>query len=199
MKQESSLTLARIADILASVYLHSPDEALVAAFREVVPVLVAELDTQDRSLDATETLEALTQDYNELFFVPVSGRYLAPFESAQRARRLWGPLTHQVAEFYESIGFDDAALSVGEHWEYLDMPDHAGIELACLSALLQAHQAAQSDVAVGQAIHFFIHQHLSRWLPDFGQKVAQNAETDFYQALGHFTTALIQNVMRQFS
>ena len=198
MKQESSLTLARIADILASVYLHSHDEAVVAAFREVVPVLVAELDTQDRSLDATETLEALTQDYNELFFVPVSGRYLAPFESAQRSRRLWGSLTHQVAEFYESIGFDDAALSVGEHWEHLDMPDHAGIELACLSALLQT-QAAQSDAAAVQAIHFFMRQHVGRWLSNFGRKVAQNAETDFYQALGHFTTALIQNVMRQFS
>ncbi len=198
MEQESPLTLARIADILASVYLHVPDEASASAFRQVAPALAVELGAQDRSLDAAETLEALTQDYNELFFVPVSGRYLAPFESAQRERRLWGPLTHQVAEFYESIGFDGTALNVGEHWKRLNMPDHAGIELACLSALLQA-QDAQADATVAQAAHFFIHQHLSRWLPDFGQKVAQNAKTDFYRAMGDFTTALIQNAVRQFS
>lgn len=198
MKQESSLTLARITDILASVYLHSPDEALITAFREVVPVLVAELDAQDISLDATETLEALTQDYNELFFVPVSGRYLPPFESAQRARRLWGPLTHQIAQFYESIAFDYTALSVGEHWNRLDMPDHAGIELACLSALLQT-QTVQSDAAAKQSIDFFMRQHVDRWLPNFGRKVAQNAETDFYRVLGHLTTTLIQNIVWQFS
>ncbi len=189
MKQESSLTLARIADILASLYLHSPDETLVAAFREVASALAVELDAQDVRLDAAETPEALKQDYDELFFVPVSGRYLPPFESAQRARRLWGPLTHQVAQFYESITFDYTALSVGAHWERLDMPDHAGIELACLSALLQT-QAAQPDAAAEQALDFFIRQHPGRWLPDFGQKVAQNAETTFYRALGEFTRAL---------
>ncbi len=198
MEQESILTLARTADILASVYLHSPDETLVAAFREAAPTLAAALATTGMSLDAEETLDALAQDYNELFFVPVSGRYLPPFESAQRERRLWGPLTHQIAEFYESIGFDYTALRIGEHWDRLDMPDHAGIELACLSALLQT-QAAQSDSAAVQATYYFINQHLSRWLPDFGQKVAQNAETDLYQTLGHFTTSFIQNMVRMFS
>ena len=171
------------------MYLHRPDETLAAAFADAVGALQEGLGlTSDFSPEAA-SLPDLQADYDALFFVPVSGRYLPPYESAQRARRLWGPITHQVADFYASVGFEPASLRMDEHWRRLDAPDQAGVELACLSALLQTTVTAP-DPAVENALQYLIRQHISRWLPDFGHQITENADTSHYRLLGELTWAL---------
>ena len=190
MNVEQSLARARIYDVLASLYLNQPYAELVAAFDAVAGTLAQSAGLTDVALPIAEDVAALQADYNALFFVPVSGRYLPPYESAQRARRLWGPITHQVANFYASVGFDLARLRMDEHWQRLDAPDHAGIELACLSALLRAYAETSSPDLAG-AIDFFAREHIRRWLPPYGDAVAQNAETPLYRLLGRLTRAFV--------
>lgn len=190
MNIEQAGILARVFDILASLYLNQPHEGLVAAFDSIAEVLVQSAALPPNDLPIAESVADLRADYNALFFVPVSGRYLSPFESAQRARRLWGPITHQVADFYASVGFDPASLRMDTHWQRLDAPDHIGVELACMSALLQANAAAPTP-EMTNAILFFTQQHLGRWLPDYGERVARYAETSFYRTLGRLTQAFI--------
>lgn len=189
MDTQTVLAQAGIADILASLYLNFPDPEKAAAFRTVAEDMAESLGLKPPDLSISVELADLQADYNELFLVPVSGRYLPPFESAQRARRLWGPITHQVADFYASVGFDPASLHMAEPWQRLDAPDHVGIELACLSALLYAYaETPSSDLA--RAIDFFTREHIRHWLPHYGDAVAQNAKTAFYRALGALTQAL---------
>ncbi len=192
MNVEQSLARARIYDVLASLYLNQPDAELVAAFGAVAGALAQSAGLTDIALPIAEDVAALQADYNALFFVPVSGRYLPPYESAQRARRLWGPITHQVADFYASVGFDPARLRMDEHWQRLDAPDHIGVELACLSALWQTRAAAPAPEITG-AIDFFTREHIRRWLPAYGDQLAQNAETSLYRLLGRLTRAFVEN------
>ncbi len=173
---------SRLFDILSSLYLHHPTPERVAAFNAIAPTIG--VDTE--MLPVTEGVAALTADYDALFLVPVSGRYLPPFESAQRTQRLWGPLTHQVADLYQSAGFESNMLDIDVMWQNLNMPDHIGIELAFFSALLATHENAPAP-EITDTVNTFAQKHLFRWAPDFGEKLAQQAHTSLYRLLGTLT------------
>jgi putative dimethyl sulfoxide reductase chaperone len=145
-------------DTAAALFLHEPD--------------AAELEVR--------------QEYFDLFFVPVSGRYLAPFEAAQRERRLWGLCTYQTAELYQQVGFDPRALSISPLWGEQLPPDHAGVELAFVSALLKQADVSgrEEQIGIARTLESFWKQHLSRWLPDYGRKLARTARTEHYRLLG---------------
>ncbi len=196
MNQHEQRFYARAADMLAAMYLHRPNGRLTIAFTEAIGVLHEGLGLTDDFSNEADPLPDLRADYDALFFVPVSGRYLPPYESAQRTRRLWGPITHQVAAFYASVSFDPATLHMDEHWLHLDAPDHAGVELACLSALLRTN-ANVPDPAVESALQYFIRNHLARWLPDFGRQLAENASTSHYRLLGTLTRSLVLGLLTE--
>ena len=184
------LMQASVFDLLARLYLHRPNQEMVATFNDVFQELAESLMLTIEDASAGDSVPLLKSDYDDLFFVPVSGRYLPPFESAQRANRLWGPITYQVADFYQSVGFDRTNLIVDKHWKNLDAPDHIGVELACMSALLRANAAAPTP-EMTNAIMFFTRQHLTHWLPDYGERVARYAATSLYHTLGRLTRAFI--------
>lgn len=191
MNKDQILTHARLADILASLYLNRPNTILVVGLNEVAKELAEGTALAADNLPITENIIDLQADYDALFFVPVSGRYLPPYESAQRAQRLWGPITHQVADFYASVGFDPAELRMDDLWRDLNAPDHIGIELACLSALLQT-SASETGPALETALEYFLQRHLMRWLPAYSDELARNAQTSLYQLLGKWTGAFLQ-------
>lgn len=174
---------SEILDGLAVLYLREPLPALLEAAVSLFPELGSPGETSP---------EAALRDYHDLFFVPVSGRYLAPFESVQREGRLGGPLTHGVASIYRLTEFDPRALDVSPHWLYQDLPDHIGFELAFISALLRNTQEL-SDAEAEPFIYtarYFWHHHLSRWGHAFGERLADRAATPFYRGLGRLTASL---------
>ena len=187
INSDTTFVYSRLFDILSSLYLHRPTEEIVESFNVIAHEKGFGIDIEIPP--AHETISELVADYDELFLVPVSGRYLPPFESAQRTQRLWGPLTHQVANLYEMAGFDPSGLDIEDPWKNLLIPDHIGIELAFFSALLQTY-ARNPAAGIIEIIHTFTRQHLNRWIPDFGNHLRQNAHTSLYRSLGILTGAV---------
>lgn len=177
-----SAAYSRLFDILSSLYLHHPTPERVAAFNAIASTF----GIGTEMLPVTEDIATLSADYDDLFLVPVSGRYLPPFESAQRTQRLRGPLTHQVVDLYQAAGFEPNMLDIDIMWKNLNMPDHIGIELAFFSALLATHENAPAP-EITDTINTFAQKHLLRWAPDFGQELAQQAHTSLYRLLGTLT------------
>ncbi len=103
--------------------------------------------------------------------------------------RIWDKVTAVLKpEEQRKVGYVLARLRMDEHWQRLDAPDHIGVELACLSALWQTWAAAPAPEITG-AIDFFTREHIWRWLPAYGDQLAQNAETSLYRLLGRLTRA----------
>lgn len=169
---EQDLPLYKVMDIAAALYLQEPDEG----------------SDQER------------QEYFDLFFVPVSGRYLPPFESAQREQRLWGSNTYHAAAIYQAVGFTLASLSFSPHWGTILAPDHIGVELAFASSLLrqceQAGKAQRKDLE--RLLKHFAQQHLLSWQDEYGRSVAEKAKTDRYVSLGHLTQGIMEETASRY-
>ncbi len=188
------LSQAGLLDSIAALFLRAPDEVkLGVRFYAGTDWGEASGDSQiSRLLMEAEQqpISELWEDYNALFIVPVSGRYLPPYESAQRHGRL-GKHTQAVAGFYQAAGFDLEQLAVDSYWTRLAIPDHVGFELAFMSALLENSERAGGDeAAVFLSMRdFFWTEHISKWVPDYGHLLACHAQTPLYQALGQLTVA----------
>ncbi|MFW5692348.1 MAG: TorD/DmsD family molecular chaperone [Chloroflexota bacterium] len=162
------IATATLLDRLAWLYLNQPDDSLIHTLNDAFP----ELRLREGDLDAVR------QDYNDLFCVPVSGRYLPPFESAQRAQRLWGPITHHVTDWYLHTGFNPAELHTSAIWQMQIAPDHIGYELAFYGALLAADSPLAAD---------FYQTHLFTWVPNYARQLIEKAATPVYRLLGELT------------
>jgi TorA maturation chaperone TorD len=169
-------------DALAALYLRLPTAATLLAVAER-PELEVEGDR----------IEAVVADYHELFLVPVSGRYLPPFESAQRQRSLRGRLAHEVAASYDEAGFDVGRLVVDEAWGPRPACDHVGCELAFVAALeaqaSDAEPAAAEELRASAAAFWQLHP--ASWLGPFGRAVTQRATTRLYRSVGERTAGSV--------
>ncbi len=198
MNSEEISVWAQLYDLTAGMYLQEPTVERVSSLvplADMIGTLLAEKSLSRLLAQAGETsMPTLRQEYYDLFTVPVSGRYLPPFESAQRESRLWGPLTHEVQAFYEETGFRTELLSISPCWNEMTILDHVGFELAFVGGLLRSATTAMDEEAKRALLATtmqFVERHLIRWLPDFGQKVQAHAETSFYQAVGLLTERLV--------
>ena len=193
MKPNELLAQARLLDFVASLYLRPPDIDVVEACMAAAPVFGELLKDETLSrlmLQVGETdIESLRGDYYDLFFVPVSGRYLPPYESVQREECLWGTLTHKVDAIYRATGFDFRELEVDSHWLAQGIPDHIGFEMAFVSALLcsQVEGPPEETGSLAETTDYFVQHHLGHWAADYGRKVARQAKTVLYQGLGLLT------------
>jgi len=197
MTQGEHLMRARLYDLAAGLYLQEPTTESVAVLVSLADVIGALLEDETLSRLLTQAgevpLPALRQEYYDLFAVPVSGRYLPPFESAQRENRLWGPLTHEVQALYQGAGFRPDELAISPCWNEMTLPDHIGFELAFVSGLLRSLADVETEMeeeTLQATTTQFVAQHVARWMPDFGRKVRRSAQTPFYQAVGLMTEHL---------
>jgi TorA maturation chaperone TorD len=143
-----------------------------------------------RTWDKGERLLA-EEDWRDLFFVPTSGRYLPPFESAFREKRLGGLLAASVLADYQTAGFEPCALAVDPLWLAVPGPDHLGVELAFVSAL-KSGAARDPEAAPGlmaSAARFHA-AHLAPWAGDYGRELARAARSAVYRDLGGLLTEL---------
>ena len=173
--------------LVASLYLNEPDRPFVEKIQFSLNGLM------DREADSSA---ALLRDYHDLFVVPVSGRYLPPYESAQRDGRLWGGLTHKVNQLYEETGFDICKYPASSLWLSKPIPDHIGFELSFFAALLNSCLAApaQQRELLEDTLVYFWDQHLVKWVPSYGNLVTEKANTELYRLLGEMTKVLMNPV-----
>lgn len=139
-------------------------------------------------------IEDLAVEYARLFLGP--GKHISPHESIHHQREdgdwgtLWGADTVDVKKFIEATGLNYEA-------DYKGMPDHISVEFEFMAALIRREKqawvesdekSARSCVAVQKK---FLEEHLIQWIPDFCDKVVQQAELPFYRAVAELTRSFI--------
>jgi TorA maturation chaperone TorD len=147
-----------------------------------------------------ELLEDLAVEYTRLFLGP--GKHVSPHESVHHQREdgqwgnLWGESTAEVKRFIEATGLDYKDAFKG-------LPDHISVELEFMQQLTLREEQAWKDedtdkaVACRQVEKKFIEEHLIRWIPNFCDKVIQEAELPFYHAMAALTRSFIEFEMEE--
>lgn len=144
--------------------------------------------------------DSLRQDFDDLFMVPL-GAYVAPYESVYRdapidangraAPRTFGPSTQAVLAFYERVGLR-VARSYGE------LPDHIGLELACMEYLCvrEAEYLEKGQVPAAQKARalacVFLREHLALWTGPLADRIREKARTEYFRTLAAATAAWVK-------
>ena len=142
-----------------------------------------------------QMLEDLAVEYARLFIGP--GKHISPHESVHHKRddgqwgQLWGQSTAEVKKFIESAGLSYQS-------EYTGLPDHISVELEFMQQVLQREEQAWKAEDKEMA-HLclenekkFIEEHLAEWIPDFCDKVINQAESPFYRVMAELTKKFIE-------
>lgn len=148
------------------------------------------------------------QEFNALFLAP-AGRYVAPYESAFREKRvlngvatpglLMGRTTAAISAFYGEC----AALTTG-----VELPDHVGMELGFMQLLLAKERAAWANGSPTEALTLlrkerqFLADHLAAWAPELCEAICKRSQHDFYRGLARLTqefVALEMDLLSEFA
>ena len=194
-----------IYGMLASVYRQEVTSDLIQQIKD--PQFLGVLpDLGTEGLDAflqkpeNELLGDLAVEYARLFLGP--GKHVSPHESVHHKRedgqwgKLWGASTAEVKQFIEATG-------LGYSDDFKGLPDHITVEFEFMQQLTlreeQAWKEEDSDKAVAcrQVENKFIEEHLIRWIPNFCDKVIQEAELPFYRSLASLTRSFIEFEMEE--
>jgi TorA maturation chaperone TorD len=142
---------------------------------------------------------ALDQEFQDLFMVPL-GRYVTPYEAVYRDEReigetrvqglLMGASTLAVKQLYREAG---AAVSE----DFKDLPDHVGLELACMEFLCGAEARAWDREEIGE-IHRvrgfqkrLLQEHLIQWVPALCERVRERAAGPLYRGIASLMEAYL--------
>ena len=142
---------------------------------------------------------ALDQEFQDLFTVPL-GRYVTPYEAVYRDEReigetrvqglLMGASTLAVKQLYREAG---AAISE----DFKDLPDHVGLELACMEFLCGAEARAWDQEDLGEVRRVrdlqrrLVHEHLRQWVPALCERIRERAAGPFYRGIARLMEAYL--------
>jgi len=192
-----------IYTLLASIFLQEPTASQFPQYIEALRDLLKEVGTYPGKVDVgipeddDAFVERLRQDYFDCFFVPMSGKYVPPYESAllnYRAgeRKPFGILNSMeashVAACYAAVNFHPQMLHVFAPLKDIHLPDHVGFELAFMAMLCAAEQVAWDKKNPVEALKWqtfelqFLREHLSQWLENFAQALLDLAPGYYAQA-----------------
>ena len=197
---------------LSAAFLEPPSKTLVAALAKsgVIEELeevfgAAAVDDLRQFVGAYQgDLESLDQEFQDLFMVPL-GRYVTPYEAVYRDERvvgeervnglLSGPSTLAVKELYREAG---AAITE----DFKDLPDHVGLELACMKFLCEQEARAWKRRGLDDAQRLrdlqkrLLHEHLLQWVPALCGRIRENAPGPFYRGIAGLTLAYLSQDAR---
>jgi TorA maturation chaperone TorD len=192
---------------LSAVFLQPPTEALLApiladAFVDSLEEVFGPTAVDDLRRFACQfrgDYEGLDQEFQALFIVPL-GRYVTPYEAVYRDEReagetrvrglLMGPSTLAVKRLYREAG---AAISE----DFMDLPDHIGLELACMEFLCEAEARAwdREDLDEAHRMRGFqrrlLHDHLQQWVPALCRRIREFATGPLYRGIARLTEAYL--------
>jgi len=190
---------SNIYGLLAAIYRQEMTSNLLKEiknpqFMGVLSNLGIKLNNGFMKKPEQELLEDLAVEYARLFIGP--GKHISPHESVHHKRddgqwgQLWGLSTAEVKKEIESAGLSYQS-------EFTGLPDHISVELEFMQQVIQAEEKAWQDGDRNLALVFlekekkFIEQHLAEWIPDFCDKVIDEAELPFYGAMAELTKKFI--------
>ena len=200
---------ANMYKFLAAAFLEPPGEALIRPLladgflRDLEEVFgLAPVEDLRRFAGGFHgDYDALDQEFQSLFMVPL-GRYVTPYEAVYRDERevgdtlvrglLMGPSTLVVKQLYREAG---AAISE----EFKDLPDHVGLELACMEFLCAAEARAwdREDLEEVRRVRGLqrrlVHEHLLQWVPALCARIRERAAGPFYRGIASLTEAYLRS------
>ncbi len=196
---EKTIERSNLYGFLALIFREEPKAALLrqiksARFSDALATAGVKLDDAFFASPDEELLDDLALDYTRLFIGP--GTHVPPSEGAQREGALWGKATSHVASFVENCGFRYRP-------EFSDLPDHISVELEFMQEVTRREARAWRRKDRSGARHWleverkFIGTHLSRWVPQFCEKVAQEADSSFYREMAILTDRFIQGEYKE--
>lgn len=198
---------------LSAAFLEPPSEALVGplladGFLEGLEELFgdATIDHLRGFVSGFQgNYEELDQEFQGLFMVPL-GRYVTPYEAVYRDEReidgarvrglLMGPSTLAVQQLYREAG-----TVISENFK--DLPDHVGLELACMEALCHAEAGAweccdAETVRRARGLQRrLLEEHLLQWVPSLCARVRENAPGPFYRGIAALTEVFLQQEVEE--
>ena len=189
---------ANVYGLLACIFRAEPSEDFVRelktrAFTDVLSDMGVSLGDDFYKNPLPMLTESLALEYTRLFIGP--GSHISPYESVfvnvdGSEGGLYGEKTVQVKKFIETAGFDYQP-------DYPGLPDHIGAELEFLQKLAETEAALRSQGEAERADWCrrvqkkFIDEHPSQWVPDFCDKVVENAQMPFYAEMARVTKSFI--------
>ena len=203
-KKHSSAPLAdfrsTIYGLLAAIYRQEVSSDLLQQIKDpqflgVLTQLGIELNNGFFKKPEKELLDALAVEYARLFLGP--GKHISPHESVHHKKegtqsgQLWGESTAEVKKIIESSGLEYKT-------EYTGLPDHISVELEFMQQVILREDQAWQDNEKETALlcqeneKKFVDDHLFRWVPDFCEKVATEADLPFYREMARLTRAFIE-------
>lgn len=202
-------TRAEAYEFLAGIFLKEPSADILASLREWAQASsdqegIALLDEISANDPSTESLK---QEYYDLFFVPVSGRFVPPYESAITAafRRegkktkfgsFCGSETVEVSNLYERAEFHPEKLIVFEPLSQINLPDHLGFELSFMAYLCRLEGEQEnlglSTSGIRHLQASFLTRHLNRWLSLFIEDLNRVEQSGYYHYFARIAQALCE-------
>jgi len=194
---EEARTRSRIYAFLADMFrepLRPPALRAITSDHFMAALAEAGVTLGDAFQDMpdSELIDELAVDYTQLFHGPRN--HIPPYESVQTGGEnasLNGEATVRMRRFLEA---NSLILNEASH----ELPDHLSVELAAMAALLEREADAMDRRSLAEAEQWverqrlFLKQHLGTWVADFGQRIAQRAESVFYSEIGRLLTDYIE-------
>lgn len=199
---------ARIYELLAQGYLQEPNSEYVEALARVVNLMKDNLIILgDFTILSSKDIGEIKQEYYNRFFVPVSGIYVPPFESAIVDRELNGkqvlygplngPLTVHVMDCYKLVQFDPWNLKLFKPLREIPIADYLGFELAFMAYLSFAELEAYKSNLPLKGLQWrrlqksFLELHPKRWIGDYAF-LANQAAKGFFGEIAKITSAWVE-------
>lgn len=183
-----SFTKENIYSLMAGIFLREPDPVTWSEQSQALYRILREIgkNPEDFGKIIPEQLnihvENLRQEYFDCFFVPMSSKYVPPYESAllnyqpEKSRpygTLNSPEAHHVAQCYKATGFTPKKLDMFVPLKEIQFLDHAGFELAYMAMISRAEKEAWENGDLEEAAAWkewglrFLREHLVMWWPNF--------------------------------
>ena len=167
--------------------------ALAAAAAALDPAGKGELEARVRDLARapTPSLADLERAYGRLFGHTARG-LVPPYETEYGEDSAWGPPREMsdLGGFFRAFGLVVRA-------DARERPDHVACECEFLAFLArkEAHAVSVGDDSMREesrgATRLFLRDHLGRWGPAFGGRLAREDRENFYGALGRLCEAFV--------
>ncbi len=190
----------------ADLYLNEPDSERLANCRSagesLIDIFPEESFPEMFASVTTGSAAEILQEYFDLFFVPVSGSYLPPFEAAHREKYLAPELPVLIGHLYSETGFKPERLAIPSYMRSLTRPDHIGFEMAFLARVLNSSLIFMADGDLQQANMLretaiaFHSTYFGRWASAFGKRLEETARSHLYRGLGGLTQFINREFVR---
>lgn len=196
----------KIYGLLASVFLQNPTKERLTQQKEALHFLLKEKIDWDALLS---DIESVDQAFYDCFFVPTSGRYVPPYESAllsyteeqKKFGKLNGPSAFHISNCWKETGFSIDSVAIFEPLRQSFMPDHVGLQLAFMTFLcgaeLNSIMTKSSEDAFVSATKWqqyqlgFLKDHLFKVINTFAQAFEEIAP-GYYAAIASLAAAWVE-------